>query len=219
MLFGLLRLRRIPVPTWKGFVLLAVACLVSVVVLGRGLYPFLAKSDSPEGKGILVADGWMSDRSMESIAKMFQSGDYDFLYSVGGDLPQGSFLVEYRNFAVLGERSLESLGLDEAKVIPAPSGDNHRHRTFFSAMALREALEKAGLLDRELVVMTEGPHARRTRMVYNKVFAKGPARIAVVSLPPLAYDMDNWWRTSSGMKAVVMETIAAIYEWVADSGR
>ena len=66
--------------------------------------------------------------------------------------------------------------------------------------------------------MTMGLHARRSWMVYRKVFPP-PAAVGVIACPPLDYDPSHWWRSSAGLKGVIGETIATSYEWLCDSGR
>ena len=56
-------------------------------------------------------------------------------------------------------------------------------------------------------------------LVYRKVFGDNESNLSVVSIPSRAYDPGAWWKTSAGMKAVIVESIAATDEWLRDSGR
>ena len=69
-----------------------------------------------------------------------------------------------------------------------------------------------------LNLMTRGLHARRSWMVYRKVFGPG-VRVGVISCPPHNYLPAKWWQSSAGLKGVIGETIATGYEWLCDSGR
>ena len=63
---------------------------------------------------------------------------------------------------------------------------------------------------RTLNVATEGPHARRTWLLYEKAFG-GDAKIGIIAMQTGAYDPQHWWRYSAGVREVLGETIAYIY--------
>jgi hypothetical protein len=58
--------------------------------------------------------------------------------------------------------------------------------------------------------LTQGAHARRTRLLYQKAFGKNVAvRVIAASNPD--YDSAKWWRYSDGVREVISESIAYIY--------
>ena len=61
-----------------------------------------------------------------------------------------------------------------------------------------------------LDLATLGPHARRSRLLYEKAF--GPqVKIGIVALVNREYDPAHWWRTSEGVREVIGEGIAYMY--------
>ena len=54
------------------------------------------------------------------------------------------------------------------------------------------------------------PHARRSKMMFTKVFGKNVA-IGIIALNDPLYDPKHWWRTSEGVREVLGEAIAYMY--------
>jgi uncharacterized SAM-binding protein YcdF (DUF218 family) len=66
-------------------------------------------------------------------------------------------------------------------------------------------------------LFTSDVHARRSRLVFEKVFPD--AEIGIIALPNPTYEHDNWFKSSSGMKNTIFEIIAYLYEKIGDGGR
>jgi len=61
-----------------------------------------------------------------------------------------------------------------------------------------------------LNVLTQGAHARRTRLLYQKAFGNNVA-IGVIAVSNSDYEPTHWWRYSDGVREVIGESIAYIY--------
>jgi hypothetical protein len=61
-----------------------------------------------------------------------------------------------------------------------------------------------------LNIVTEGVHARRTRLLFQKAFGENAA-IGIIAVPNPDYDPKQWWRYSEGVREVVGETVAYLY--------
>lgn len=59
-------------------------------------------------------------------------------------------------------------------------------------------------------VLTEGPTARRARLMFEKALGDG-VRVGVVALPPRNYDSDHWWRSSEGVRTITGEVLGYGY--------
>ena len=59
-------------------------------------------------------------------------------------------------------------------------------------------------------VVTEGPHARRSRLLFEKAFGKD-VQVGVMSIPSPNYDHKHWWRTSEGVRTMISEVLAYGY--------
>ena len=115
---------------------------------------------------------------------------------------------------------IQLLGYDipKEKLIEAPGAMTYRNRTYESAKAVRVKLRELGISLRGLNVVSEGPHARRTRLVYRKVFGK-ETNVGILMVKSQDYDPDRWWRSSEGVKTTLSEGIGWLFESVSSSGR
>ena len=213
----LARKRTLWVPTWQGSLVLLGLVLGFAFLFVSGIHSFLAKTERVNAD-ILVVEGWVPDYALRLAAREFRRGEYRYLCTTGGPLDHGSYLAPFNNWAKLAASTLQALGTPEAKLVVAPAPAAQRHRTFRAANSFREKLAAASIEQAALNVVTLGTHARRTQLIYEKVFGD-EVEIGVVSVPSRAYDPDRWWASSNGAKAVLTETIGWLGEWIADSGR
>ena len=62
-----------------------------------------------------------------------------------------------------------------------------------------------------LMIVTEGPHTRRARWIFQRVLADRPVEIVMVSAPADEFDNENWWRSEAGFLFVVSEYFKLFY--------
>jgi hypothetical protein len=102
------------------------------------------------------------------------------------------------------------MGLDRGLVAMVPTTSANRDRTFHCAVDLREWLKNNHLSPRGINVVTLGPHARRSRLVFQKAF--GPSvQIGVITIRDQEYDPNSWWHASEGVKEIISESAAYLY--------
>ena len=207
--WGLLRRRHCFVPTLRGWLLLVLGAAVLAVLAVREACPFLSVNDPAPG-GVLVVEGWVSDHDLEIAIAEFKRNHYAKLLVTGIPLEQGSFLSEYKNFAYLGAAGLVKLGLSTNEVAAVPTPSTRRDRTYAMAQNLGVWLREHQVLRGNVNLLTEGPHARRSRLMFEK--ALGPDyNVGVIAIPPTGYDERHWWRSSQGVRVVIGEAIAYAY--------
>lgn len=206
---GLLRRRECLLPTWRGWLLLVLSCALLAVAAIHTAYPFLASND-PRPGGALVLEGWAADYAVEAAVAEFRQHHYDKLYVTGGPLELGAPLSEYKTYADLGAATLLKLGLSTNEVQAVPAGLVRRDRTYNSAVFLRKWLDQHGTLPAELTVLTVGPHARRSRLLFEKALGKG-VKVGVIAIPEQDYDPNRWWRSSAGVRTMIAESMAYFY--------
>lgn len=208
-MWGLLRRRQCLLPTWRG-------CLALLLVFGalafagaHTIYPFLAVND-PRPGGVLVVEGWAPDYALEFVVAEFNRNHYERLLVTGGPLEEGHFLIEYKTLAELGMATLVKLGLttNDVQAVPAPLV--RRDRTYASAVTLKRWLRERGLSPRRFTLMSMGPHARRSRLLFEKALGKG-ATVGVIAVPTRGFDPEHWWRSSAGFRLVTGELLAYAY--------
>jgi uncharacterized SAM-binding protein YcdF (DUF218 family) len=78
------------------------------------------------------------------------------------------------------------------------------------AVSLKRFLHSHGLSQAQVNLITVGPHARRSRLVFEKALGGG-AHVGIVAAPVIDYDPRHWWRSSAGFRNVTGEIIAYAY--------
>ncbi|MGH7970859.1 MAG: YdcF family protein [Limisphaerales bacterium] len=208
-MWGLFRRRKCFVPTWRGALALLAVFLVVGVVFVRAIHPFLAPND-PVMDGVLVLEGWAADYELAAGVAQFRSNHYDRIFVTGGPLEWGAPLSEYRTYAERGAAVLLKWGLTTNEVQAVPAPDVRQDRTYAAALTLGKWFREHHLAPTHVQLMSVGPHARRSRLLYQK--ALGPrVHVGVIAVPDKDYDPKRWWRYSAGVRGVIDETVAYIY--------
>jgi hypothetical protein len=185
-----------------GFILL-------LVIVIRALHPFLAVND-PISDGLLVVEGWMPDYGMETVLDEVKQNHYPKVYVTGGPLDYGMYLTPFKTYAHLGAATLMKLGLDSNLVQVVPAPPVRQDRTYNAAITLKKWLFEQGIKPARIHLITEGPHARRSRLLYQLAMGKDVV-IGVTAVPSQQYDQQHWWRYSSGVRNVIGECLAYFY--------
>lgn len=205
---ALFRRRQVWLPTLWGWLLLFAATGALAILAGRNLHAFLAPTAPAPGATLLVIEGWMEDGPLDDALAIAQSGRYRRIVTSGGPIERWHEQLGARTHAEFAANHLRGRGLAGVVAVPAPA--SAQDRSFLSAVMVREWARRENLPLAALDVVTGGPHARRTRMIYRAAFGPGVA-IGVISTPSRDFDAGHWWRTSAGAKAVLFETIAAAW--------
>ena len=206
---GCFRKRDCWLPTWRGAFLLIFLLLGLGVWWVLGIHSFLAPNHPIPG-GLLVVEGWGPDYAMKAAAEEFARTHYDKLYVTGGPLEWGAALSEYKTYAELGAAILGKLSLATNAVQAVPAPLVQQDRTYNAALALKKYLDQNGIPHPVINLISVGPHARRSRYLFQKAFGKGTT-IGIVALEPKGYDPRHWWRSSQGVRVVTGETVAYVY--------
>ena len=194
------------------FVVSIVLSLVGLAVLGIAIvniHAFLAKT-APVATDVLVVEGWLPDYAIEAAMVEFDNGGYKTLITVGSPLPRGSYLSEHKTFAELAAATLVAMGFNSQQLQIVSTAHTPECRTQNAAIALKHYLAASDPPIRSMNVFTLGPHARRTWMVFRRVFT-APTTVGIIAATVLAYEPENWWKSSEGVRTVVGESIAYLY--------
>jgi uncharacterized SAM-binding protein YcdF (DUF218 family) len=203
------------VPTWRGLLVLLILLTVFAYALFRGSYPFLAVN-APAPGGILIVEGWGSDEVMRQTAARFKESllenhsSFNKVMVTGGVVETGGPLMIYKTYADLGAAILLKSGLttNEVEAVPAPFVQ--RDRTYAAAVSLKQWFDVHQVDVKAINLITVGPHARRSRLLFQKALGK-QYKVGVISLSLTDYDPKHWWRSSSGVRIVISELLAYSY--------
>ncbi len=206
---GLVARRPCWVPTWRAWLLafvLGAALLVGFLV---GIHPFLAVND-PRPGGTLVIEGWAPDAAFVKTIAEYELHPYDRLIVTGGPLEKGSPLIGYGTIAEVGAATFRKLRPDLTNMYAVSAPEVRQDRTYASAVALKKWLRERDQLPAKLNLVSGGPHARRSRLLFQKAFGDD-AEIGIISMEDETYDPKRWWKSSQGFRIVVGELIAYVY--------
>ncbi len=207
--WGLVRRRECLVPTWRGWLALLLLLAALTCIGLRETYPFLAVNQLQPG-GILVIEGWAPDYGFKEAMDEFQRHHYDKLYVTGGPVDSGSLLTPYKTFAEVGAAILLKLGMSTKDVQAVPAPGVRQDRTWASAASLGRWLREHQANPRQVQLITEGPHARRSRLLFQKALGPG-VTVGVTALPVRDFEERWWWCSSAGFRNVTGELLAYFY--------
>ena len=193
----------------RGCLVFGVIFATLLFVTIHALHPFLAVND-PIQDGMLVVEGWTPDYGMEYVVEMFKRDHYQKVYVTGGPVEYGIHLSAYKTYAQIGAATLMKLGLDSNVVQAVPAPLVRQDRTYTSAVALRKWLLEHGITPSRIQLISDGPHARRSRLLFQKAM-RSDVVIGVTSIPLREYDQKHWWRYSAGVRGVIGEGLAYLY--------
>jgi hypothetical protein len=195
--------------TWPGRFLVLMLTLGAAFVVGRNLRVFLAV-DHPTNSDVLVVEGWMSPAPMAQAAKMINEGHYRIVITSGCQASDEWGTSTNETYAQLGAMRLARDGVATNLLQAVPAFVERKDRTYHSALAVKEWLETNHVSVTSIDLVTLGPHARRSRLLYEKAFG-GAVAIGVIPMYDPKYDPARWWTSSEGVRDVLAEGIAYLY--------
>jgi len=215
--FRLVARRTVWLPTFLGWSLLLLALGGSFLLWCIYGETFLSVTDRCPAD-VLVVEGWIGPEGVKAAAMEFARGNYRYVVGTGG-LSGEPWHEERWNFAKEAGKVLRRVGIPADRVLVALTPDEaDSQRTYAAALAVRRALRDVGVSAKALNIFTETDHARRSRLVFEKVFEDGPC-VGVVSWLPPGYDKGSWWRSSDRAVSFLKESVAYPFEKLFSSGR
>jgi uncharacterized SAM-binding protein YcdF (DUF218 family) len=143
---------------------------------------------------VAVHGGGGMDWSREIPAALMLGDRADWIVAMGGPLPCCDPDITYAGATM---RRLRELGLHhDNRVLALEKGLS----TDGELRALRELAEVRGW--RSLALSTSTWHTRRAAAAARRVFAGSGIAVSVVALPTGDVDLDRWWRSYYGRRAI-----------------
>jgi len=212
-LMGLMTRREIWMPTRRGLVLTGVLVLLFGFLASRYTYRFLA-IHQPVDSSVYVIEGWLSKRALRQMVEQLQMDGYDLVLTTGGPFSKQSYLADlyplFTTYAEIAAHVLKHEGIDPNKLVVISASAVQRDRTYHSTVFLRNWLEAEAPDVKALNVVTRGPHARRTRLLFERGLG-ADFEVGVIPITEPNYDPERWWVSSAGVKRVMTEAFAYLY--------
>jgi len=205
----LLRRRTVWLPTLWGWLAILLAGAVAATGLLRSLYPFLAVNE-PLGASTLVVEGWLTQKELDEAIEVFRKGGYERIVTTGGPLHSWPETPADSTYAHRSADYLRRHGLGTVPITPAPSPITHQDRTYTSAQMVRAWARRSGLELKKIDVVSRGPHARRSRILYEEAFGP-PVQIGILAVRPEDYREEDWWRSSAGARDVAEQALGVLW--------
>jgi hypothetical protein len=209
---GLIARKEIWLPTARGWLFLALLAIASGVTFVTQVYSFLSLNQAIHGD-VLVVESWLSEDDLNETLRFFRHGQYREIVTVGTLLESDSYLKwRYPHLISRGDVvkvQLVAAGIPDAlvKVLVRPLVK--KNRTYHTALTLKTWLDQERPMAR-LDILSVGPHARRTWMLFNLAF-EGAYPLGIIAQRPKGYDPEKWWDSSRGVRTVVREFLAYFY--------
>ena len=173
------------------------------------IYPFLAPNQPPH-RGWMIMEGWIVDTALKEAIVLYKEGDYTGIYTTGVPLDTGNPLLSFHTYAEMTTARLVALGIAPEEIRTVSADYSQRDRTFQAALALHEALCADGITEGDLHLISVGPHARRSHLLFRTALGDSFS-IGISALPDSSYPSDQWYQYSEGARAVLTESIAYLY--------
>jgi uncharacterized SAM-binding protein YcdF (DUF218 family) len=206
---GLFKRKETWVLTWRARALVLVVFIAALFAFSWMIYPYLAVTAPAYGE-VLVVEGRLPYAVFEQAAEFFNQHQYQVLITTGGPREETLCFPEYPTYAEYAAALLKQLGVKPSRIVAVSKEAARRDRTYASAVAVRDWLRQSGLPVKSLDVFSLGPHARRTQWLFRMAIGD-KVRVGVIAATPAEYDAHSWWHGSSGVHAVIDETVSYLY--------
>ena len=207
---ALVRRREIWLPTIWGWLALLLVGAATILLVARSVHSFLATNE-PVGARVLVVEGWMEPEELDQAVAAFRLGSYERIVTTGGPIHYD--WRQFQGYATFAERAADFLKkrLPDASVTAVPAPDSAQHQTYLSAVMVREWAKRSGFTFERLDVFSSGAHARRSRLLYRLAFGPHVDVGVFAARSASNYDVDAWWRTTTGARIVLDEAIRLLW--------
>jgi hypothetical protein len=213
---NLVHRRTVWCPTWLGTLCIALFLVIPMFWWCVSGESFLSLTERTPAE-VLVVEGWIGREGMRAAALEFAQRGYRYIVAAGGQNSDRS-KEDPSSYAEMAARELIQSGIPKGKIIVAPARDAQTQRTYESAVGVWRTLRAKGIQPKSLNVFTYGPHARRSRLVFSKIY--GPqTEVGVISWVPSDTETVPWWRSSERAREMITETVGYLFEALLNSGR
>lgn len=185
-------------------------CIVSGILLAHNLYSFLAAYEPVDAR-VLVVEGWLTPEELDQAAQTFRQGKYERLITTGGPISGWPGLYADSDYASIAADYLANHGVKLEFITAVPAPKSAQERTFLSAVMLREYAKKTGFPLDAVDIISAGPHARRTRLLFQMALGE-KIRVGIMAAQPSGFEPETWWKSSMGVETMVFQALG--YVWI-----
>ena len=205
----LFRQRQVWMPTISGWLLLLLIGIVTSILMANNLYAFLAQNQ-PVGARVLVVEGWLAPEELDQAIAAFNKEKYERIVTTGGPVSGWPGINRDTDYAKLAADYLAHHGIQSDLIAAVPAPRSAQERTFLSAVMFRESAQRLGIALDAVDIFSSGPHARRTRLLYQMALGQ-KVRVGILAARPDDFDPEAWWRTSAGVEQMLFQSFGFVW--------
>lgn len=213
----LVRRRTVWCPTLLGSICLLAGFAFVFAFWWLHAESFLSHTERAPSAEVLVVEGWIGSDGVRAAGAEFAHGGYRYLVTTSG-LASDRWRRERWTYADTAWHELVAMGIPRDRLISAPPDESEGQRTFHCALAVWQALESRGIQPAAINVFTLKAHARRSRLIFAKVFHP-MIKVGVIAWTPPDFEGTRWWQSSERAEEVIKETAGYTFELLFNSGR
>ncbi|MEM8779295.1 MAG: ElyC/SanA/YdcF family protein [Cyanobacteria bacterium P01_G01_bin.49] len=173
------------------------------------IQPFLTVSSPLEAK-VMIVEGWLTDAAIKGAIAEFKAQNYHLMITTGTPIRRGQQFSQYKTDADLAAATAIALGVDPQKVVAVPTPVVKVNRTAASAIGVKEWLSESDLTVETVNLYSYDVHTRRSWLIFRQVL-EPEIKVGAIAYHSRDYDAQQWWKSSEGVKSVILETIAYFY--------
>ena len=176
--------------SWRGWLLLTSACLVAAYFAFLNAHPFLAITHRVN-TNVLVVEGWIPKYAIAKAVEEFKTGSYQRIFTTGGPV-EGSdgYTNDYNTSASVGAEILKKFGIPGGVVQMVPSRVTASGQNIRLSSRITRLVSRTQLASANINVLTEGAHARRTRLLFQEAFGRNVA-VGIIAVSNPDYNSDD----------------------------
>jgi uncharacterized SAM-binding protein YcdF (DUF218 family) len=212
--FRLIQRRTVWCPTWWGLLCLIILFVIPVAWWWNCGESYLSLTHRLPAE-VLVVEGWIGRDGVQAAQQEFAQHGYQYVVACGGANFE-RWIHDPLSYSELAGRELVKLGVPPDKLLVAAAPRTATRRTYETALSVCRILHDRGIQPSSINVFTDGPHARRSRLVFAKVMRLD---VGVVDWRPSGDAVGPWWWSSDRTKELLTETAGYLYEALFNSGR
>ncbi len=200
---------KLPSPRLR-LIFAAVGLLLLALATSRWTLPWLARwldvgGPPQKADAVVMLNGSLNTRPFVAAALVHGGWAPKILLCTVADHPSEA-IGAITPFFEITLKVLEYGGVPPSRVVRLDCG---AESTFDEAKAVAGYLADHPL--RRLMIVTDGPHTRRSRWIFQRLLADRKVDIAVISVPADEFDNENWWRSEAGFLFVASEYFKLFY--------
>ena len=192
------------------FILCSLFIVAAVVAFTLTIHDFLSTTQRVQAD-ILVVEGWTYNYpALVEAAEEFKQKGYRVLITVGATAFAEGVSTERVSSAMLAANQLQNCGVEKDAIVVLTVPEGVQHRTYMSALLVREWLKRSGGEAKGINIFTIGPHARKSLVLFRRAFGSDYP-IGVIAGTDHDYDPKRWWMSTRGIYIMARKAVGYLY--------